>query len=641
MRKISYIFCILISLLLLHTACGKLSVTWLDGDGGLLYSEKIEKDAPIPEKPLPDDNDDWDYIEWRVSDLEAKSPIFTAYREAKIKYEWRDADGKIINKTSLKKDEAVPSIPLPADTESYDYTEWKQSLEGDITVFTAVRFAGKTVYWKDADGSVLYTAFVRNGDAAPERFIPNDTSDWHYVDWAETEYGFVANRIAKEKIHWLDVDGKELFVDGVIPGEEIKMREFPTENKKWLYTEWADVTEAGGEKTFIAIADLNPQYFSGNVFQVVAKDIYGKPQKLGSGFVFNSSGWFITNYHVIEGAVSADAIFEIEDYLMGDSYTTLKISHAYYSSPEKDIFIGKIDDYKKISSHYQSIPMVRDYEVGDKVYSVGYPGGSMKMEIHEGEVVDEGSKKVNSLYNKLSKGVTYIPNTAYIAPGSSGGILINEKLEVIGITKGIVLSEKNEFSLGAAIRVFNFQNTANGVNTKNAKNFIDFFYPLEADVIKFFQMGETHENCQGLFSDYSGTYYQYMFEYEHKTGKDSTEGNETVVILVYDDGRVVCTRVYEWRIGHVSTSILAGYYSGNPSSINSFDFATTYMWPSGYGYTVSSDNINYSSDHKKSLADCEITPIGNVSVSEGHKDNARSVFNNTYDRLLKFFNSVK
>ena len=60
MRKISYIFCILISLLLLITACGMLSVTWLDGDGGLLYSEKIEKDAPIPEKPLPDDNDDWD-----------------------------------------------------------------------------------------------------------------------------------------------------------------------------------------------------------------------------------------------------------------------------------------------------------------------------------------------------------------------------------------------------------------------------------------------------------------------------------------------------------------------------------------------------------------------------------------------------
>ena len=164
---------------------------------------------------------------------------------------------------------------------------------------------------------------------------------------------------------------------------------------------------------------------------------------------------------------------------------------------------------------------------------------------------------------------------------------------------------------------------------------------MKSDLIEFFVMGESHENCVGLFKDASGTYYQYLFEYLHDTGKDSTDGVETVLILVYDDGRVVCTRIYEWSIGHVSTSVLSGYYNGNPSSINSFTFATTYMWPSGRGYTVSSDKINYSSNVKQTLKDCVTTPVGNTTLSEGHTDNARNVFNNTYERLYSFFEKAK
>ena len=629
-----------ITLVAALVACGKITVTWTDGDGSILYSEKIEKETPIPEKPLPEDNDEWDYIEWESSSVDEKNIAYTAIREAKDRYEWRDADGKVLHTESVKGGSPAPTFDLPKDTDNFDYTEWKQSVENGINIYTAQRNSGKTVLWKDVDGTVLYRVFVKDGEETPERYLPNDTIDWHYTEWKEASGGFVAVRIAKEKVHWLDVDGKELYLDGIIPGNEIVTRDFPKESKKWIYKEWQDITAAGGEKTFIAVADMNPKYFSANVFQIVSKDIYGEPQAVGSGFIFNSNGWFVTNYHVIEDAISADAIFEIENYATGDSYTKLKISHAYYSSPEKDIFIGRIEDYKTISGHYQKIPLVKNYAVGDTVYSVGYPSASIEMKINKGEVVDESEKKVNSLYDKLVGGSTYIPNTAYIAPGSSGGILINEKLEVIGITTGYI-NEKNNFALGAAIKTFNFQNTANNVTTKKEKTFVDFFYPLNADLIKFFQMGETHENCQGLFTDFSGTYYQYLFEYPHDTGKDSTDGDETVIILVYDDGRVVCTRIYEWTIGHVSTSILAGYYTGNPNSINSFTFATTYMWPNGTGYTVSSDKINYSSDVSKTLKECDVTPIGNVSLKDGHTTNARNMFNSTYKKLLDFFNSAK
>ena len=638
MKKFFCLLTLVAALTFLLTACGKLAVTWLDGDGSILYSEKVEKDAAIPEKPLPEDNDDWDYIEWSKSGDE-RAVTFSAVREAKDKYEWRDADGSLLYKESVLKGAPAPSFELPVDTDIYDYTEWSKSVENGVTVFTAVRYSGKTVLWKNVDGELLYTAFVRDGEADPERFLPNDTVDWHYTEWEKADYGFVAKRIAKERVHWLDVDGKELYLDGIVPGEDLKIREFPKNNKKWIYKEWVDITEAGGEKTFLAVADINPKYFVGNVFQVVVKDLYGVPQKLGSGFVFNNNGWFVTNYHVIEGAVTADAVFEIENYATGDSYTTLKISHAYYSSPEKDIFIGRIEDYSKISSYYQNIALVRDYTVGDKVYSVGYPNGTEKMEMNAGEVVDESQKRVNTLYSKLVKGPTYIPSTAFVAPGSSGGILVNENLDVIGITAGY-LEEKGQFSVSAAIQVFNFQNTANNVSAKDAKEFIDFFYPLDGKLIKFFVNGETDKNCVGLKKDSSGTYYQYLFEYENKTGNDSTEGTEKVIIDVYDNGKVVCTRIYEWKIGHVSTSVLSGYYNGNPGSISTFSFKTTYKWPDGDGYIVSADSISYSADHKKSLAKCDLAAIGNIRVTDDNIDHARGMFNHTYERLSKFFNDI-
>lgn len=634
MKKSFYLPIVVLLLIAALTACGKLPVTWVDGDGSVLYSEKIEKDVPIPEKPLPEDNDEWDYIEWKNTSTDEKSLVYTAVREAKDRYEWRDADGTLLHKESLQSGSPTPTFPLPADTDTFDYTEWKQSAEGGVNIYTAVRYAGKTLHWKNVDGTVLYTVFVRDGEEAPERYLPNDTVDWHYTGWEKTDYGFVALRTAKEKVHWLDVDGHELYLDGVIPDGEISMRDFPKNSKKWIYKEWLDVTKQGGEKTFIAVADMNPDYFKGNVFQVVAKDIYGIPYAVGSGFVFNQNGWFITNYHVIDGAISADAIFEIENYSTGDSYTTLEITHAYYSSPEKDIFIGRIENYKSISSHYQSIPMVRDYAVGDKVYSVGYPSATIKMEIHGGEIVAETEKKVNSLYEKLVGGSTYIPNTAYIAPGSSGGILINEKLEVVGITTG-GLEERNEFVLGAAIRTFNFQHTANNVSTSKAKEFVDFFYPLQADFIKFFRMGETHENCVGLVSDSTGIYYQYIFPEEHDNG------NEATVIHVYSNGLVVCTRTYAWNDGDICTTVLTGAYTGNPSSINSFEFVYGYIWPSGSGYTITSTNINYSKDVNLTLKDYTLQEKGNVSLTEENVKYAKGHFNETYEKLLEFFKSAE
>ena len=43
MKKILLVISITVVLLATLTACGKITVTWLDGDGSLLYSEQIKK----------------------------------------------------------------------------------------------------------------------------------------------------------------------------------------------------------------------------------------------------------------------------------------------------------------------------------------------------------------------------------------------------------------------------------------------------------------------------------------------------------------------------------------------------------------------------------------------------------------------
>ena len=179
MKKTLCIILLILAVVITLAACGRVTVTWRDGDGSILYSEQIEKDAPIPQKPLPDDNDEWDYIEWKSETADGKNISYTASREAKDRYEWRDTDGALLHKESLKSGSPAPVFELPKDTTVFDYTEWAKSIEGGVTVYTASGHAGKTLYYKDVDGTVLYTVFVREGEGAPERYLPNDTVDWH------------------------------------------------------------------------------------------------------------------------------------------------------------------------------------------------------------------------------------------------------------------------------------------------------------------------------------------------------------------------------------------------------------------------------------------------------------------------------
>lgn len=144
------------------------------------------------------------------------------------------------------------------------------------------------------------------------------------------------------------------------------------------------------------------------------------PIAQGSGFVIGNTGYVITNSHVMTNA--AKWKFEVN----GKTYLT---SWYSFNDTTYDLygFMADVDNNTGITNPKANFPYIGlnfDLpQVGDKVYAIGSPKG-LENTISEGIV--SGIRNVN--------GMTYIQHTANTTHGSSGGVLLNEYGQVIGIT---------------------------------------------------------------------------------------------------------------------------------------------------------------------------------------------------------------
>jgi serine protease Do len=141
----------------------------------------------------------------------------------------------------------------------------------------------------------------------------------------------------------------------------------------------------------------------------------GFEQKIGNGsaFLVDANGKLVTNYHVIDGAYSAQVRFS-----NGSIYDVQKVL-AY--DVERDIAVLKIAGS---SLPYLNLGNSDSIVAGQRVVAIGSPLG-YENTITEGLV---------SNVNRVIEGQSYIQTSASISPGSSGGPLLDLKANVIGIT---------------------------------------------------------------------------------------------------------------------------------------------------------------------------------------------------------------
>jgi serine protease Do len=147
------------------------------------------------------------------------------------------------------------------------------------------------------------------------------------------------------------------------------------------------------------------------------------PAGLGSGFIINSDGFLMTNFHVTEGEtqISVEVYFQKNGQLERRIYKNVKIIAL---NKFADLALLKIED--KDAPKFQSVILgdADNMAVGDRVFAIGSPLG-LERTVTEGML----STKTRELEGEL-----YLQTTAQINPGNSGGPLFNMRGEVIGVT---------------------------------------------------------------------------------------------------------------------------------------------------------------------------------------------------------------
>jgi tetratricopeptide (TPR) repeat protein len=150
-----------------------------------------------------------------------------------------------------------------------------------------------------------------------------------------------------------------------------------------------------------------------SVVTVIGYDQKGKIQQLGSGFFFGDDGGFVTNHHVLYGAVRGN--IKTSD---GKQY---EIKAVYASNEDADIVLARADVPRESAKGLVLNPAPP--AVGERVLVIGSPLG-LEQTVSDGIV---------SAIREAPRFGKVFQLTAPISPGSSGSPVLNMKGEVIGM----------------------------------------------------------------------------------------------------------------------------------------------------------------------------------------------------------------
>lgn len=146
----------------------------------------------------------------------------------------------------------------------------------------------------------------------------------------------------------------------------------------------------------------------------------GAGQSSGTGIVFDDEGTIITNWHVIEGALSISVTKPDQ---------TVVLAELYRSDPQKDIALLTVSNTTGL------VPAVfgdaDSLNVGDDVVAVGHALGLVGPPSISKGVISALDRALSNGVNGQLNGL--IQTDAAINSGNSGGPLVNTYAEVIGV----------------------------------------------------------------------------------------------------------------------------------------------------------------------------------------------------------------
>lgn len=171
----------------------------------------------------------------------------------------------------------------------------------------------------------------------------------------------------------------------------------------------------------------------------------------GSGMIFTTDGYILTNAHVVKGSNTTKVSLSTGDIIDGNVVgrdETIDLAVIKLNT-EKQLPMVEFGDSDKTAQ-------------GDEVFTFGFPFGI------EGDV----SFKEGTISRRID---TYLETSAEIHPGNSGGPLVNRLGQVVGINTSIYGKSISGIQLGETIKLAIPINTAKSiiVDLKSGRNIVN------------------------------------------------------------------------------------------------------------------------------------------------------------------------
>jgi serine protease Do len=174
--------------------------------------------------------------------------------------------------------------------------------------------------------------------------------------------------------------------------------------------------------------------------------VIGRQSAIGSGFVVDSSGYIITNAHVVSGAQRIQVVLpEVNSDSSAQSVLAAKgrvvPAQIVGVTQEMDIALLKVD-----AEGLQALPVAayRDLRQGELVFAFGSPEGLRNS-------VTMGVVSATARQTDPDSPLVYVQTDAPINPGNSGGPLVNVNGAVVGVNTFILSQSGGNEGLGFAI----------------------------------------------------------------------------------------------------------------------------------------------------------------------------------------------
>ena len=190
----------------------------------------------------------------------------------------------------------------------------------------------------------------------------------------------------------------------------------------------SDYEPLASEHTDWSALDLpKPQTIAGavknteNLSQAVVKIQFEESDVEGSGFIVHPHGYILTNMHIVKNQSTPLISF--------DKGTERYQARVLSRNQCDDLALLKIDPpgsrpYPYLATHQ------REFGLGDRVTLLGFPLGTKDITLSQGVVSKTRDQHVQS-----QTGLEHVFETdGFLGSGSSGGPVVNENLEVVGVS---------------------------------------------------------------------------------------------------------------------------------------------------------------------------------------------------------------